>query len=97
MLPDSTLSRSEIREKGKIPNPFYKQYQDMIEKHAQEVRDKQDTPFDEIYHKERKLVSDIIKAELALKALKDKLPNPAGYMKVDMTKEEMYADIFAES
>lgn len=69
----------------------------MIEKQVEEVRAKQDTPFDEIYHKERKLVSDIIKAELALKAINEKLPNPAEYMKVDLSKEDIYAETFCES
>jgi len=31
------------------------------------VREEQESPFDEIYHKERKLVADIIKAEQAIK------------------------------
>ena len=97
MLPDSTMSRSEIREKGKIPNPFYKQYQDMIEKHAQEVRDKQDTPFDEIYHKERKLVQDIIRAQKAIEELQKKQPNPAASMKFnpkDIDEDPEFGDLY---
>ena len=35
-------------------------------------------PFDELYHKEKKLVDQVIKAEKALKAKEDTLPNPLG-------------------
>ena len=36
-------------------------------------RDEQDTPFDEIYHKERKLVHDIISAQKAISDIEAKL------------------------
>jgi len=35
----------------------------VIQKRAQQARDELETPFDELYQKERKLVQDIVKAE----------------------------------
>lgn len=42
-----------------------------------------DTPFDELYHKERKLVQDIVRAEKALKDIEAGQPNPASPMFYD--------------
>lgn len=49
-----------------------------IQEHIEEVRNSFDLPFDELYHKEKKLVDQVIKAELALKAKEETLPNPMG-------------------
>lgn len=36
-------------------------------------------PFDELYHKEKKLIDNVIKAEKALKAKEKMLPNPMAH------------------
>jgi len=40
-------------------------------------------PFDEIYAKEKKLVEDIVRAELKIKELEENLHNPAAMAKFD--------------
>ena len=42
------------------------------------LRDKFDLPFDELYHKEKRLVDAVIKATQALEAKEAALPNPRG-------------------
>lgn len=41
------------------------------------MREEMDTPFDELYHKERKLVLDIVRLEKTLKDIRETQPNPA--------------------
>ena len=41
------------------------------------MRAEMDTPFDELYHKERKLVLDIVRLEKTLKDIRAEQPNPA--------------------
>jgi hypothetical protein len=48
---------------GRTANPFYQKHMDQINKKVKLARDEADTPFDQIYHKERKLVQDIISIE----------------------------------
>lgn len=40
-------------------------------------------PFDELYHKEKKLVDNVIKAEKALKAKEKMLPSPMAHNNFD--------------
>lgn len=49
-----------------------------LEKHVASLRDKFDLPFDELYHKEKRLVDAVIKATQALEAKEAALPNPMG-------------------
>jgi len=46
----------------------------MVEK----LRDNFDLPFDELYHKEKKLIEQVIKAEKALKTKEQQMPDPMG-------------------
>ena len=43
---------------------------------VEELRNKFDMPFDELYHKEKKLIDQVIKAEKALKDKERTLANP---------------------
>ena len=49
-----------------------------INYHIEEIRDNFDLPFDELYHKEKKLVDAVIKATQALRAKEATLPDPMG-------------------
>ena len=58
-----------------------------------------DTPFDQLYHKERKLIQDIIRAEKAIKQLTEKLPDPAEFMRFDpkdIDHDEIYGDLYSD-
>jgi hypothetical protein len=45
-------------------------------------------PFDELYHKEKRLVDSVIKATEALKAKEESLPDPMGAENVQSTRIE---------
>ena len=49
-----------------------------LEEHVASLKDKFDIPFDELYHKEKRLVDAVIKATQALQAKEAALPNPMG-------------------
>ena len=49
-----------------------------IKEHIADIRDKFDLPFDELYHKEKKLVDAVIKATEALRVKESILPDPMG-------------------
>lgn len=49
-----------------------------IQDQIADLRDKFDLPFDELYHKEKKLVDDVIKATKALRDKERTLPDPMG-------------------
>lgn len=56
------------------------------------LRESFDTPFDELYHKEKKLIDQVVKAELALKAKEEKLEIPFGagrYFRPDELPKEV--------
>ena len=101
IFPTPQYSRSQVREHGKSIAPFRRPMMNMInpmienaEKEAQ-----QNTPFDQIYHKERKLVADIVKAENQLKLIEESLPNPAGHSLFDpamMEEDEVYGNMFED-
>ena len=57
---------------------FLEENLEALQEHVEELRDKFDIPFDELYHKEKRLVDAVIKATQALKAKEDILPNPMG-------------------
>ena len=63
----------------------------------EKVRSDLDTPFDELYHKERKLVHDIIRAEKAIRVIEEKLPNPAEaafFDPKDIDEDPVYGDLY---
>ena len=51
---------------------------DVLQAHVESLKDKFDIPFDELYHKEKRLVDAVIKATQALQAKEALLPNPMG-------------------
>ena len=57
---------------------FNDDFQKNIDVKVEDLRDKFDLPFDELYHKEKKLIDQVVKAEKALKEKQSKLPNPFG-------------------
>ena len=60
-MPDVT--KDQLEKAGDfVPQQHYLRVrQAMIDKHAEKVRASMDTPFDELYAKEKQLVSDIIR------------------------------------
>ena len=59
-----------------------------------------DTPFDEIYHKERKLVSDIVRAMQSIRDIEAKLPNPAAnriFDPKDIDTDPVYGDMYSSA
>jgi hypothetical protein len=58
-----------------------------------------DTPFDEIYHKERKLVQDIVRAKQSIKDIEANLPNPAAnrlFDSKDIDEDPVYGDMYGQ-
>jgi hypothetical protein len=49
-----------------------------IKAQISEIRDRFDLPFDELYHKEKKLVDAVIRATAALRSKEANLPDPMG-------------------
>lgn len=97
LLPNSKATRSEILLEGTAPSPFLETYRAKIAADVKRVREETDTPFDEIYHKERKLVQDIIKAQKAIEELQKKQPNPAESMKFnpkDIDEDPDFGDLY---
>ena len=97
ILHNSKATRSAALLAGTPPAPFHDAYRAKIAADVQRVREETDTPFDEIYHKERKLVQDIIRAQKAIEELQQKQPNPAASMKFnpkDIDEDPEFGDLY---
>ncbi len=57
---------------------FLEENLEQLQEHVENLRDRFDIPFDELYHKEKRLVDQVIKATQALQAKEAVLPNPMG-------------------
>jgi len=55
-----------------------------IEKVIADARENMDMPFDELYHKQKKVIQDVIDAEKALEEKMKSLPNPIA--ELDLSK-----------
>ena len=97
-LPSGELTASDIAmREGRAASPFTEERMDKINESVKKVRSDFDTPFDELYHKERKLVHDIIRAEQAMRAIEEKLPNPAEeafFNPKDIDEDPVYGDLY---
>jgi len=92
------MTLSDIRRVGKAPTPFDKEHLAEIREKVKKFREEMDVPFDEIYHKERKLVHDIIKAQKAIQAIEEKLPNPIEgsiFNPEDIDEDPVYGDMYS--
>lgn len=58
-----TYSRSIQRQEGPLPSSFTDEAKDVIDSHISRAEQEYQTPFDELYHKEKKLVQDIVALE----------------------------------
>jgi hypothetical protein len=76
-------SRSILRQEGPKPAKFTKKSMKVIDPMVTRAEEEFQTPFDELYHKEKKLVQDIVAIEQQIKQLKDQMPDPAGYLRFD--------------
>ena len=97
-IPDSKLTKSEIFLNGRVPSPFHARYLKRIQAEVEKYRNEMDTPFDEIYHKERKLVSDIVRAMQSIKDIESRLPNPAAnrlFDPKDIDEDPVYGDMYS--
>jgi hypothetical protein len=61
--PSPENSKSHVQLAGPSPRPFNKETKEKIDADVKRVREETDVPFDEIYHKERKLVQDIVRVQ----------------------------------
>jgi len=84
-FPSEEVSKTDIMRARDMARPWHQTHLNLIDEMVQNNEKQFDTPFDQIYHKERKLVQDIVKAEKSLKAIQDQLPNPAGNRIYDIT------------
>ena len=66
-----------------------------LEQHVASLKDKFDIPFDELYHKEKRLVDAVIKATQALQAKEAALPNPMGDERT-FSLDELQGEYLAE-
>jgi len=63
-LPPASSTRSAVRAgaaQAAAPAAFRQAQREKIDADVKRVREETDTPFDEIYHKEKKLVQDIVR------------------------------------
>lgn len=84
---------------GHMPQPFRKEYQQKIDEEVKRAREEQDVPFDEIYHKERKLVQEIIRAQKAIKDIRENQPDPAEAMRFnpkDIDEDPVFGDMYSQ-
>ena len=97
-IPSGEITASDLAlREGEPPKAFTDDRQEQINEDVAKVRSDLDTPFDELYHKERKLVADIIRAEKAIRAIEEKLPNPAEAMMFDpkdIDEDPVYGDLY---
>ena len=70
--------------------PFHKDALEKINAKVKKVREDMDIPFDELFHKERKLVLDIIRMEKILQEIRDSQPSPIANRLIDL--EEIVDD-----
>jgi len=74
---EARISKTDQIKEGRPPaNWDYEAEMDIMDR-VKYLRGQMETPFDEVYHKERKLVQDIIRAELSMEEILKGLPNPA--------------------
>lgn len=99
-IPDNRLTKSEVAQFGKAPSPFHAEYLERIQAEVEKFRNEMDTPFDEIYHKERKLVQDIVRAMQSIKDIEAKLPNPAEgqlFDAKDIDEDPVFGDMYGSA
>lgn len=79
-IPDPRVARSVGKVYGRGA-PFLKKHQAGIDDMIEDLRQNSDQPFDELYHREKALIQNVINAEIALKKKIDNMssPLPAGY------------------
>lgn len=65
---------------------FLEENKPIIEGIINDAKDTLDTPFDEIYHAQKKVIQDVIDAEKALQDKVDSLKNPADHLDIDINK-----------
>jgi len=97
VIPHPNLSRKELTEIGLGPRIWDKEFREHIQGKVDKRRNEFETPFDEVYHKERKLVQDIIRAETAIKAIMKNLPNPAAnrlFDPKDISEHPVFGNLF---
>lgn len=98
-MPDTQLNRKTLSELGDSPSIWNKEFQKHIENKVAKSREEFETPFDEVYHKERKLVQDIIRAEKAIKAIQKNLPNPIDnrlFDPKDIAEHPVFGNLFEQ-
>lgn len=68
--------QSEAKQAGApLSKKLRLQFQSQMLQHVEKLRSQMDTPFDELYHKEKKLIADIVDAQRALKTKERTLPD----------------------
>jgi len=65
---------------------FLEESKPIIEGIINDAKETLDTPFDEIYHAQKKVIQDVIDAEKALQDKLDSLKNPADHLDIDISK-----------
>jgi hypothetical protein len=84
VFPEPGATLSQLRWQGRAPMPFHDEALAKINAKVKKVREETDTPFDELYHKERKLVLDIVRLEKILQDIRDTQPNPLANRLIDV-------------
>ena len=100
LVPSRSKTLSQVRAEGPTPQPFRDEYLEKITSDVKRARDQLDLPFDEIYHKERKLVQDIIRAQKAIEEIQAKQVDPADGYKFDpkdIDEDPVFGDMYLQS
>jgi len=74
-IPDPRVARSLGKVYGRGA-PFLKNHQEDIDVMIEDLKVNSDQPFDELYHREKALIQNVINAEVALKKKIDSIQSP---------------------
>jgi hypothetical protein len=84
-LPDPRATKS-LAATVYAGTPFNDEERVKIDNMVEGLRDSMDLPFDELYHKEKKMIQDVIDAEKDLEARLATLIDPVETMRLDASK-----------
>jgi len=97
-IPKAAVNPNSPPSVNRVNFAGYKFLEDNLEdlqEHVVSLKDRFDIPFDELYHKEKRLVDAVIKATQALKAKETTLPNPMGEER-SFSLDELRGDYLGE-
>ena len=84
-IPDPRIAKS-LGDMYYAGSDFKEEHKDYIDNLITGLRDSMDLPFDELYHKEKQMIQNVIDAEKALEKKISTLPDPLDVMRIDESR-----------